>query len=104
MLADGLYLRIALHNYSPHTLTVPLALVVGADFADVFEVRGVRKQLRTRSRVARRLQQSGVRFSYEEPTTDGRTFELQPGPHELASTAIASGRAGRCSWPRRPTC
>ena len=96
MVADGLYLLIELHNYCPHTLTVPLALAVSADFADVFEIRGVRKRLAPTEPVVARLQQSGVGFTYrgaDELTR--RTFvEVEPAPHE---SAIDDHRA-RLSW------
>jgi glycogen debranching enzyme len=40
------YERLTVHNYSPHVVDVELSFSFGADFADIFEVRGQKREQR----------------------------------------------------------
>ena len=40
------YVRLRLHNYSPRTIDLHLALRFAADYADIFEIRGLRRERR----------------------------------------------------------
>ncbi len=42
-----LFERIRFKNYTDHPLHVPIELTLGADFADIFEVRGIRRKRRS---------------------------------------------------------
>jgi glycogen debranching enzyme len=56
-----LYERIRIKNYNPHPIDVDLDLTFGADFADVFEVRGLTRE---------------TRGTYDPPTTSERSIEF----------------------------
>ena len=61
--------RLVVHNYAPEPVTVSLALDFGADFADIFEVRGLERERRGR-RLPAEVSAAEVAFSYEG--LDGR--------------------------------
>ena len=46
LVADGLDERVRIHNYTLHTERCLVTLVLDADFADIFEVRGMRRPAR----------------------------------------------------------
>jgi glycogen debranching enzyme len=56
-----LYERIRIKNYNPHPIEVDLDLTFGADFADLFEVRGLTRE---------------TRGTYDPPTTSERSIEF----------------------------
>ncbi len=56
-----LYERIRVKNYNPHAVDVDLDLTFGADFADIFEVRGLARE---------------TRGTYEPPATGERSIEF----------------------------
>jgi glycogen debranching enzyme len=56
-----LYERIRIKNYNPHPIDVDLDLTFGADFADLFEVRGLTRE---------------TRGTYDPPTTSERSIEF----------------------------
>ncbi|HYU56694.1 MAG TPA: glycogen debranching N-terminal domain-containing protein, partial [Actinomycetota bacterium] len=56
-----LFERIRVKNYNPYPVSVQLEFSLGADFADVFEVRGLARD---------------VRGHYEPPRADGRIVEF----------------------------
>ncbi len=61
---DRLYERIKITNYGGRPLSVPVRLEFGADFRDMFEVRGSTRAQRGTSRDVEASHRS-VRFSYE---------------------------------------
>jgi glycogen debranching enzyme len=82
---DRLYCAVTVRNYCPHSVVVPLALVLAADYADVFEVRGVQRRRARGQVMVPNLRGSTVTFGYEG---QDRTFrqtrvELQPPPAAL---------------------
>lgn len=56
-----LYERIRIKNYNPHAVDVDIDLTFGADFADLFEVRGLTRE---------------TRGTYDPPTTSERSIEF----------------------------
>jgi glycogen debranching enzyme len=56
-----LYERIRIKNYNPHPVDVDIDLTFGADFADVFEVRGLARE---------------TDGTYDPPTTSDRSIEF----------------------------
>ncbi len=58
------YERIAITNYSLAPVTVCLSVQLGSDFADVFEVRGIRRERKGRS-LGVHLEAGGMVLAYE---------------------------------------
>ncbi|HEU5180534.1 MAG TPA: amylo-alpha-1,6-glucosidase [Candidatus Polarisedimenticolia bacterium] len=90
------YERLRVHNYGPSTVDLSLSLEFGADFADIFEVRGLRRE-RYGTRLPARLTQDGLEFPYEG--LDGRLrrtrLVFDPLPEKLDGTrAIFDLRLG----------
>jgi len=77
--------RIRVHNYGLSALDVPLAIEFAADFADIFEVRGTRRDRRGRLRQIRVVQDE-VELGYEG--LDGRArrtrLAFDPPPDRLS--------------------
>jgi glycogen debranching enzyme len=59
-----LYERITIANYDPREIVLPLRLAFGADFADIFEVRGTPRSRRGR-RLPAQVQPDAVTLRYE---------------------------------------
>jgi glycogen debranching enzyme len=76
--------RLRVHNYSGEAIELSLMLEFGADFADIFEVRGLPRERRGR-RLPAHVTRSGVCLSYEG--LDGRIrrtrFAFDPAPERL---------------------
>jgi glycogen debranching enzyme len=68
---EGFTERITLRNYSQAEVTVRLTLQLGSDFADVFEVRGVRRRQRG-ERLP--LERDGDRMTFGYRGIDERTY------------------------------
>ncbi len=79
--------RIALRNYALHEISVPIELSFEADFADIFEVRGARREHRGTTHPPQ-LVDGGVDLRYDG--LDGRTrctrMRFAPAPDELDGT------------------
>jgi glycogen debranching enzyme len=85
LIADRLYCSVALHNFHQQPVTLPLTLSLGADFADVFEIRGVRRRAaRGRAMVPKAGAASAV-FGYEGEDGIFREtiVELDPPPKPI---------------------
>ena len=63
LVADGLDERVRIHNYTLHTERCLVTLVLDADFADIFEVRGMRRPARG-ERAPAVVDPQEVRFEY----------------------------------------
>lgn len=64
-LSNGVcYERITVHNYSPHVVDVDLSFTVAADFADIFEVRGQKRERRGKTLPAK-IDSPNVILAYE---------------------------------------
>jgi glycogen debranching enzyme len=95
LIADRLYHRVRVRSFAPSRVTTAVELSLGADFADVFAVRGLREKPTGRvlpARQERRL----IRFSYRAEDGERRetVVELSPTPEELE---LEDGRA-RATW------
>jgi glycogen debranching enzyme len=80
------YERLRLRRYGTIPDAIPLDLAFGADFADLFEVRGDIRKMRGSCRTERVDAQS-VRFIYDGLDSVRRTTTLHfdPAPHELTT-------------------
>jgi glycogen debranching enzyme len=95
LIADRLFYRVRVRSFCPHSVTTVVALSLAADFADVFEVRGVER--RTSGRTSPPVcDENRVRFSYL--AADGQCretlVELEPAP---ARVRIDDGRV-QVAW------
>jgi glycogen debranching enzyme len=79
---ERLYERICCVNYSRDVVLIPLSVEFGADFRDMFEVRGLRRKVRGRE-LPPQLGERCVRFVYEGldgvDRTSVITFSDPPG-------------------------
>ena len=90
------YERLRVHNYGASTVDLSLSIEFGADFADIFEVRGLKRE-RCGARLPARMTQDGLEFPYEG--LDGRLrhtrLVFDPLPESLdESRAIFDVRLG----------
>ena len=92
VIADGcLYVRLKLRCFTPKPLALTLEVAMAADFADMFDVRGV-DHSRERPAVAVELSGDALRFAYTGVDERERTtaVALDPAPDALDADA---GRA-----------
>jgi glycogen debranching enzyme len=101
VLWDGVcYERITIRNFGLGTTRLELVLTFGADFADIFEVRGMRRRERGR-RLPPRTERERVTLTYDGLDGVQRRTRIgfEPAPTELTATSamydvhLASGRA-----------
>ena len=109
------HVRIAIHSYARREIEVDLALVFGADFADVFEVRGIRRVRRGMLR-APVVEPAAVTLGYDGLDAHARLtrLELSRAPHTItgqharlpdhARRRIASSIDGVCGVRHRHPC
>jgi glycogen debranching enzyme len=83
----GLDDRVRVHNYTMHPERCVLTLALDADFADIFEVRGVRRQARG-ERAPASVDADGVSFEYRG--LDGRVRRTRVGVSEQPTRAEAA--------------
>jgi glycogen debranching enzyme len=76
--------RLRVRNYAGVPLEIPLELFLGADFADIFEVRGIERKHHGR-RLSPQLGKNTVRFSYEglDGTRRFTDIAFDTTPHAL---------------------
>ena len=81
LIADRLYYQVGVRSFGPGTVHTTVELVLGADFADGFEVRGVARPTGGRA-LAPVLDGAGVRFSFAGADGERRhtRVELSPAP------------------------
>jgi glycogen debranching enzyme len=65
LISDRLYCDIALRSFHSAPVTVPLTVHLAADFADVFEIRGVRRRPSRGRAMVPKAENSAVLFGYE---------------------------------------
>ena len=102
---NSLYQRIGLRNYANHPISLTLSLVFDNDFADVFEVRGLRRPRRGK---IERLVAGRARTLLTYQGLDGKLrqtdIDFDPQPSELLETAatyrlsLAAREARRGLW------
>ena len=109
--------RLRIHNYSLLPMPVRLAFTVDADFADLFEVRGKKRDRRGR-RLETIKSKEGLSLGYEGLDHVNRrlTIHCVPAPTAVRSdeiefeTLLAAGEAVQwdltisCEVDRQPTC
>lgn len=85
LLADRLYERISLRNYSTTAVGSTLKLSLAADYADTFEVRGVTKRKKRGHALAPKVGKPGLRFGYigEDDVFRETLVEFDPSPTDL---------------------
>jgi len=88
---ERLYERLAVTNFGGRTVEVPLSLDFAADFADIFEVRGMMRKARGRHLLPV-LAEDSVTLNYEglDSATRSCTIAFSPSPDRLT--------AGRANW------
>ena len=84
------YQRLRVHNHGDRAFDVKLTLAFSSDFADLFEVRGLRRGRRGTA-TANILGQTGVALNYQGLDSQPRqtTLLFEPAPERL-STSTAS--------------
>jgi glycogen debranching enzyme len=89
LLGTTLYERVQFHNYGPAPLHLELELLFGADFADIFELRGSQRARRGEA-AAPMLERGGVRLPYKGLDAVWRETILTftPEPARLGTTSV----------------
>jgi glycogen debranching enzyme len=84
---NACYMRLRVRNYAHETVRVSLSLVFDADFADIFEVRGMHRE-ETGRLLEPRIDESTVELQYDGLDGVVRRTRLQfsPQPDELSAT------------------
>lgn len=84
---ERLYERITLHNFGGRAVRVPLAMHFAADFADIFEVRGLARARRGRD-LAPEYVPGGVLLRYVglDEVTRASALTFAPAPMRLAAS------------------
>jgi glycogen debranching enzyme len=85
----ALYTRILVRSFARHAIAISVSLAVGADFVDVFEVRGVHRAHRGRLHEPERLP-DGLLLAYDGLDGVRRTTRLtfSPAPHTVSGTHV----------------
>lgn len=90
-LCDGSFReRIALTNYAAHSVSLMVSLAFSCDFADIFEVRGMKRARRGRS-AAKIISPSGVVLSYRgvDNVLRETAIHFEPAPSDI-QTGVGS--------------
>ena len=85
--AAGWYARFHVHNYAHRTVELDLAMLFGADFVDVFEVRGMKRERRGKLRRPH-IEHGVITLAYEGIDEVLRTTKitLTPQPRRLTGS------------------
>jgi glycogen debranching enzyme len=83
------YEEFKIVNYGLTALDVPMRLTIGADFADIFEVRGTRRERRGKH-LEEQISRNSITFSYEglDHITRQTHIECHPTPQEITATEM----------------
>jgi glycogen debranching enzyme len=84
LVADALHYRLRVRSFHPHPIATEVELALAADFADVFEVRGVGR--RTGGRLATPTHKADrLRFAYVAVDGERRetVVEMSPSPRQV---------------------
>ncbi|PYV18432.1 MAG: amylo-alpha-1,6-glucosidase, partial [Acidobacteria bacterium] len=81
------YNSLRVHNYDLRPLEVSLELFFGADFADVFEVRGAKRERRG-AQLDPEVESRSVRLKYRglDRTVRGARIEFEPAPQRVTGS------------------
>ncbi len=86
---SALFHKVVLRNYARLPVEVPLDFLFGADFADLFEVRGIKRQRRGEFREPE-VARDSVRFRYQGLDGKGRSTQVR---FDSRPAALHPGRA-----------
>jgi glycogen debranching enzyme len=86
VIADGLYERIRVKNYNSFAIELDLAFAFAADFADIFEVRGLRRKSRGKLLYPKLVNKDLVLAYMGEDGVFRRTEILLPEKPDLVET------------------
>ena len=75
--------QVVVHNYSQNTVDIDLSFAFGADFADIFEVRGEKRIQRGR-RLPEEADRSGLTLAYEGLDHVLRRTRIECVPHSCS--------------------
>jgi glycogen debranching enzyme len=83
------YEELKVVNYGLSILEIPLRIAIDADFADIFEVRGTRREQRGR-RLQEKIASDSILFSYEglDHVVRQMRVECHPAPVRISSTEL----------------
>ena len=83
------YEEFRIVNYGLAAVDIPLQLAIGADFADIFEVRGTRRQSRGQ-RLEDRIGKDWILLSYEglDNVVRRTRVQCQPSPVQISSSEL----------------
>src|SRR5262249_22598143 len=83
------YERLRIFNYGLSPIDMPLSLQFDADFADIFEVRGLRRELRGR-RLEGIVEDGSIHLAYEglDGVVRRTRLECCPRPTEASSSEL----------------
>lgn len=95
LVASCVYERLEIHNHGGRRAATEVTLVLGADFADMFEVRRVRRRRRRGEAFAPKLSPSSVVFAYRGQ--DGSFRETRVAISPPAAVTESAG-AVELSW------
>ncbi len=86
---DACYEELVFVNYGLSALRVPFSLTFDADFADIFEVRGMHRPRKGR-RLADRVERDNVLLSYEglDHTIRQTRIRCEPVPNAISASEI----------------
>jgi glycogen debranching enzyme len=86
---DVCYEEFQIVNYGLAPVDIPFHLAIGADFADIFEVRGTRREKRGR-RLEDRIEGNSILLSYEGLDKVVRQTRIQshPEPVQISSSGL----------------
>ena len=97
--AERVYERIEVRNHGARLAETDLELSFAADFADIFEVRGMRKRMSRGQALRPKRNGRGLSFAYvgEDELFRETIIDLRPDPAELD----LSEEGGRATWALR---
>ena len=86
---DVCYEEFQIVNYGRAPVDIPFQLAIGADFADIFEVRGTRREKRGH-RLEDRIDSDSILLSYEglDKVVRQTRVQCRPGPVHISSSAL----------------
>ena len=85
LVKDGFYQRVRLVNFNPFAVQLELRFRLGADFADIFEVRGTRRQSRgMRRETVIRRQEAVFRYLGRDGSDRATRVCFNPAPAEIS--------------------
>ena len=87
---DTAYQRLAIHNHGDHPVDLRLTMLFDSDFADLFEVRGLRRERRgTITREAVRPATTVLSYEGLDAKLRQTVLHFDPTPSELTATTVS---------------